>query len=212
MSLVICTITDTFALMGAEKRGILGDIIKENVNKLIKVNKNIIFGCTGGIKDNYTLFDEFCGYSDDCGLYNLESPIDISYHDFIDLISRRFSYMQNIHNDMSNPRKYNIQSLVCGFNGNCFEITCFNLTEDVSIPQGIVKAVKAPDFPYKGAVAGKPMHIEVMHNLVYQRQPSNVLQYKNIIKDVIDQGTLVDDTINTNYHFEKIRLKDVIND
>ena len=38
-----------------------------------------------------------------------------------------------------------------------------------------------------------------------------LLQYKNIIKDVIDNGTLIDSTINKKYCFEKIKLKDVMN-
>lgn len=210
MSLVICTITDNFALMGAEKRGILGDKIYENSNKIIKVNKNIIFGCTGGILDNQLLFEDFCEYIDGQGLVKKDCEYNISYNDFINQISGRFHKLQNIHNDYTKPRKFNIQSIVCGFNGECFEIVCFNLTEDSPESQGIFKATKSTDFPYKGAVAGKIEHLNTLHQLVYLQRPNTVLQYKNIMKDVFEKGVTFDDTINTNYCFEKIRLKDVI--
>lgn len=38
----------------------------------------------------------------------------------------------------------------------------------------------------------------------------NILQFKNLFKDVLQKGIKYDNTINNNADFEAIRLKDVI--
>lgn len=57
MSLVQAVITKKYLLLGADQRAIKKDIIKENCNKIIKINDEIMFGCTGGVIDNSILFE-----------------------------------------------------------------------------------------------------------------------------------------------------------
>lgn len=91
MSLVQTVITENFILVGSETRGIKADgSFIETVNKVIKVNNTIIFGCTGGVIDNYTLFDDFCDYSDENGIIPLKEEVKITYEDFVEFISKRF--------------------------------------------------------------------------------------------------------------------------
>ena len=211
MSLVQVVLTDEFVLVGAEKHGENKDVVKEDVNKLIKVNKNIIFGCTGGVIDNYRLFYGFCSYSDDFGLIKLDEDVDVAYNDFVDMITERFYIMKDVHNNPNDHRQFEIQSVVCGFNGYEFEMVVFDLTPTTPVEnQKVVKIKKAMDFPYKGMTAGNPIHLNNLENLVNLRRPSTLLQYKNIMKDVFEMGIKFDNTINNNYCFEKIRKVDVI--
>ena len=84
MSLVQAILTDRFVLAAAETRAVKPDgSIIDDVNKLIKVNNEVIFGCTGGIEDNYKLFYGFCNYSKQSGLIKMGQPVNISYIDFV---------------------------------------------------------------------------------------------------------------------------------
>ena len=88
MSLVQAVITEKFILVGADSRGIHSDgKISETCNKLLKLNKNVIFGCTGGILDNFKLFDGYCYYSDELGLCYSEREFNITYNEFVESIS-----------------------------------------------------------------------------------------------------------------------------
>lgn len=213
MSLIQGVITENFILVGADKRGIrcTGEI-SENCNKLIKYNDDIIFGCTGGILDNFKLFDGFCGYSDQTGLVHLDKQYDISYNNFVQQISSKFDLMYSeIQNDI---KSYDIGSLIAGFNGKEFEITTFGIGSEDNEMDGIYHIHRSPSFPYKVINFGKIEHMNKIDEMLsYQYQvygDLNIRQCKNIMLTVFNQAAKTDNTINNKLVFAKIRKKDVV--
>lgn len=217
MSLIQVVITDNFILAGADTRSVRCDnnaVISEKINKLIKLNKGIIFGCTGGVLDNYELFYEFCSYDSVVGYSNLPYEFSLSYNEFVEIISKRFEIMKCEHNDEKADKKYDIGAVIAGHNGTQFEATCFNLGGRHGQPDGIVKVKKAIDFPYKGVNLGEKMHMDELHELVdiqYHKYGNlTIRQYMNIMHEVFDKGIIFNTGINNNIHFEKIRKKDIL--
>lgn len=211
MSLVQAILTDNFVLVGADKRGIQGKYINENCNKLIQLNKQIIFGCTGGVLDNSKLFEGYCSFSEEYGLINIGEDFEgITYNEFVNIITVKYNKMKEVQENISNKIVYDICSLVCGYNGTQFEITSFVLNDNINEVNGITKIVKADSFPYKAASAGMIEHRDLLHKLVYLKRPNNILQYKNILYEVFERGSIIDDTINSDVCFAKIKKKDVL--
>lgn len=219
MSLVQAVITDNFILVGADTRGVNSDnTTTEGINKLIKMNQDIIFGCTGGIVDNFELFSGFCYYSPERGLVKAEENFDITYSDFVKKIIQRFNKMKIKHDDSSNNKKYNIMSVICGYNGSEFEITAISLTPEDCNVDGITFVHKKTDFPYKCVSMGKVEHKDEFERLTNKFHYegiyyfTTILQYKNIIKEVFNNGAKIDTEINNKVMFETIKLKDVKNE
>lgn len=215
MSLVQGIISDKFILVGADTRAVHPNgTISECINKVIKLNKGIIFGCTGGILDNYKLFNGFCEYSDEHGLYCCDGEIEIPYSEFVNIITTRFYKLLAEHENSLTTTRYEICSIICGYNGKEFEITTLAIGANTGIPNGIIKATKDKNFPYKGVNAGQTEHMHLLHELVGETYCKygavTMRQYKNILLDVFQNGAKIDTTINSNVHFESIRLKDVI--
>lgn len=211
MSLVQAIITNKFVIMSADTRGNGDNDYKiEGFNKMVRVNRQIVFGCTGGIKDNYLLFDGFCKYSDKNGLTPNEEECDISYNEFVAIITKRFRRMYELKHRKENPIPYEIMSVVAGFNGNTFEATTFNIDSS----NGIDKAVQPINFPYKGVSAGKIEHLKKLEFLVEENYKKygriSLGDYKNVLREVYKSGAEFDDTINNDIQLEVIKLKDVI--
>lgn len=217
MSLVQAVLTKNFILVASDTRALKpDDTIIENHNKIIKLNKEIIFGCTGGTLDNYNLFYGFCDYSEKNGFSKLNKEIKISYNDFVKSISDKFTKLKSIHDDINNTTKYTILSIICGYNGFDFEATLFSLTQNPEISNGIFVVKRYHDFPYKCITAGKIQHrdeFEKIANIYHDLKLydfTTIRQYKNILTEVFDTGSKTDKEINNNIKFERIRLKDVI--
>ena len=216
MSLVQAIITDNFIIVGADTRATAQNGFRlDTVNKLIKLNKHIIFGCTGDVYDNYILFADFCNYSVLNGLTNSENNIDVSYNDFIKIITHRFNVLneKNINRTQGDP--YDVTSIVCGYNGKEFEVTMFKLGDSDSVPAGIYTAHKANNFPFKCVTAGLPLHSEKLQILLeisykVNHEQLTTLQCRNALINNFNIGSRRDETINNKVHIEKIRLKDVI--
>lgn len=215
MSLVQVILTDEFVLAAAETRAVKPDgLTIDGCNKMIKVNNEIIFGCTGGIKDNYKLFYGFCDYSNQSGLVKLEKTVSISYIDFIEMIINRFNEMRKIHDDPNNKIKFEIMSIVCGYNGKKFEAVLFSLASDNC--NGITTIHKPSNFPFKCISAGKIEHKEEFDRIAnYYHENTTcdfttILQYKNILREVFTNGAKNDSEINSDIKFEKIKRKDVM--
>lgn len=217
MSLVQCVLTKKFIITAADMRAVKpnGDTI-EYFNKLIKLNNQIIFGCTGNAIDNYNLFSEFCNYSDEHGLIKLNNEISLSYNEFVVLIKEKFKKMQKIHNDIANEIKYEIMSIVCGYNGSEFESTLFSLTSIPGEDNGVIIGKCSNNMPYRCISAGEYYHLnefeKVAKRYYYKMNYdfSTIRQFKNILIDVFKNGSEIDKSINNNITFERIRLKDVI--
>lgn len=215
MSLVQAIITENFVLVGADKKGIrLDGTIFCDFNKIIKLNKNIIIGCTGIVSDVLRLFEGYCNYSEEKGLFYSNNDIDISYNEFVNIINHRFKIIQKDHNSNNSTRKYNIGCLICGYNNTEFEYTTYNLGGSNGSPEGIFKATKAPNFPYKGVNEGKIFHVETLQRLVedayFKYGNLTMRQYKNILLEVFNEGAKIDDTINNIVCFESIRKVDLV--
>ena len=56
---------------------------------------------------------------------------------------------------------------------------------------------------------GLSQHKETAERLVNYKNPQNLLQFKNLFNDVLDEGVKFDNTINQNINYEKIRRVDV---
>lgn len=214
MSLVQTVITENFILVGSETRGIKADgSFIETVNKVIKVNNTIIFGCTGGVIDNYTLFDDFCDYSDENGLIPLKEEVKITYEDFVEFISKRFLAMYEKKHNNKNSVPYEIMSMICGYNGKEFEVVLLNINENID--NCIMKIHKPLNFPYKGISAGEAFHLINLSDFIqdiYFNKNGNMtlLHYKNAMKYTFEIGAEKDDGINDNLQFQVIRKKDVV--
>lgn len=214
MSLIQAVITNDFILLGADKRGIKpnGEIM-ENCNKLIKLNNNIIFGCTGGVMDNFKLFNGFCCYSEEFGFYNTEQTFTLSYNNFIEIISENFQSLYYEYMTSQTKKQYDICSAVCGFNGEKFEVTIFTLGSQYDVPIGITKVHKPDDFPHRGVILGDKTHTNNFDKYFYESYKRfgnlTILHYKNIMKNVCETGSKTDNTINANICFEKIKRKEI---
>lgn len=214
MSLVQTVITENFILVGAETRAIKPDgSFLDTVNKMIKVNNTIIFGCTGGLIDNYKLFHDFCDYSNENGLIPLQEKINITYKEFVEVISERFLDMYEKKHQAQNSIPYEIMSIICGYNGNEFEAVLFNIDADPN--DCIIKTHKPLNFPYKGVNAGNAFHLSNLSDNIqdiYFSKNGNMtlLHYKNAMRNAFEIGSKQDNGINSNLQFHVIRKKDVV--
>lgn len=210
MSIIQAVITNEYAIIAGDRRAVIekeGKILN-HFNKIIKLNNQVMFGCTGGTLDNFQLFDGYCYYNTRNGYENTDHDINITYNEFIETITARFNEMYNLH--INGSKRYDLGSIVCGFNGCEFEITALSIGSRLGSPDGIFKAHKAQNFPYKIATAGLQKHNDLLvslaqkHYYEYKKQLT-ILQWKNIIKETIETGVDYDDTINSEVNFEIIR-------
>lgn len=216
MSLVQAVITKKFILVAAETMGTKKDgTVIENCNKLIKLNKQIVIGYTGRLEDNYELFGEFCNYAYEQGLTKIKDNIDISYKDLIKIITNKFKQLEIIHKDKTNPKSYEIISMVCGYNGNEFEVVTFKLSSNEEEPNGISIKKREQNFPFRCISAGKTEHKKEFDKIANQYNDirlydfKTIRQYKNILTEVFEKGAKSDNTINDKIKFERITLNDI---
>lgn len=102
---------------------------------------------------------------------------------------------------------YTLGSIICGFNGKEFEATLFNLNSYENDLNCIMKVTKTKSFPYKGIAYGNLNHLNRLHILVSLYRPNTIMQYKNIMKIVFEEGAEFDYTINKSCCFEYIKKK-----
>lgn len=215
MSLVQVIITKKFALVCGDMRSVddQDNIINENFNKVIKLNKEIIFGCTGNIKDNFKLFDGYCYLHKHYGFVNSEKSFDnISYIDFVNIIVEKFNKMTEEHKDNENNIRYNIKSTICGFNGQEFEATNFLMIDDKSFKPQIKKLIIHPNNPCDIATLGEFSHDDNLRYLILKENPITIRQYKNILQTNFDYCSKTNVSINNICHFEQIRINDLKNE
>lgn len=124
--------------------------------------------------------------------------------------------MKETHDDNTNYIKYSMMDIVCGYNGNEFEATLFSLTPEEQNEDGIFTIKRSKNFPYKCISAGKIEHKNEFEKIANRYRDtttydfSTIRQYKNILREVFDNGIKIDSEINNELIFERIRLKDVI--
>lgn len=210
MSIIQAVITDSICVISGDSRM---TNIKTNehfggFNKIIKLNKNIMFGVTGDPFDSSELFHGYCYYDMANGFLNSDNMFDISYDDFVNIILNRYNEMYKKH--MTNKKQYDIGDIICGFNGSEFEIITISLGSTIGLPDGVMTVHKAKDFPYKAAIAGLEKHKDNFETLAQKQYFKNkeqltIRQWKNIMQEVVDDGSKFDNTIDNNLNFETIR-------
>lgn len=214
MSLVQAIVTEDFALVCGDTRSVNldGSSRKDTYNKVIRLNKNIIFGVTGDVKDNFKLFDGFCYLHSIYGFVNSEQNFeDLSYNEFINVISNRFTLMSDEHNSNENNVRYNIKSMIAGYNGKCFEVTCFLLVNDNTVSPCVRKLRKKSQNPCDIATLGYTIHDDNLKDFIIEENPKTIRQYKNVLQSTFDIGMKNDKSINNICHFETIRKCDILN-
>lgn len=167
-----------------------------------------MFGVTGNPINSFKLFDGYCFYNKVNGFSNLDNTFDISYEDFVNIILNRYNEMYKEH--IVNKKQYDIGDIICGFNGSEFEIITLSLGLTLGFPDGVMTVHKAKDFPYKAAIAGLTKHkdnFEILAQKHYfeNKKQLTIRQWKNIMQEVVDDGSKFDDTIDNNLNFETIR-------
>ena len=214
MSLVQLVITDDFILMGGEKRVIDKDnnILAENVNKVVKLNNDIIIGFTGKLRDCYDFIKDYCDFSLENGFY--KKSFSLNYNELIANLCKKYQQMCKIHNDKNIEKEFEISIIVAGYDGENLVNHSFNLHPFYMHfeKDGVFREYKSNTQPCLQIVNGgngTNVHFSNLNTQIKQLNPKTILQYKNIMKTVFDYGAKVDITINNNYNFEKIRKVDV---
>lgn len=211
MSLIQTVITNDFCIISGDSRATYtsDNTYISGFNKIIKLNNQILFGVTGNPINSFKLFDGFCFYDSIKGFINSDKTFDISYPEFINIIKSRFYKMQKEH--IEGIEEYDLGDIVCGYNGEKFEITTFGLGSKMGLPDGINVAHKAINFPYKCAMVGLPEHInkfQTLTNELHERyliEDFSIRQFKNIMQEVVDCGSKFDYTIDNKLNFKTIR-------
>lgn len=210
MSIIQAVITDSICVLSCDNRttNIKTNEHSSGFNKIIKLNSNIMFGVTGNPINSFKLFDGYCFYNKVNGFSNLDNTFDISYEDFVNIILNRYNEMYKEH--IVNKKQYDIGDIICGFNGSEFEIITLSLGLTLGFPDGVMTVHKAKDFPYKAAIAGLTKHkdnFEILAQKHYfeNKKQLTIRQWKNIMQEVVDDGSKFDNTIDNNLNFETIR-------
>ena len=212
MSIIQAVITDNFCLMSGDSRATYSNnnTCKSGFNKVIKLNNQILFGVTGNPIHCFKLFDGYCFYDTKKGFVNSDKEFDdLSYIEFIGIITSKFYKMLKEH--IEGISKYELGVIICGYNGKRFEITSFSIGSNFGVPNGINVIHKADDFPYKCAMIGLSKHInkfEILTNELHEKYLSenfSIRQFKNIMQEVVDDGSKFDYTIDNKLNFETIR-------
>lgn len=212
MSIIQAVITDNFCLMSGDSRATYSNnnTCKSGFNKVIKLNNQILFGVTGNPIHCFKLFDGYCFYDTKKEFVNSDKEFDdLSYIEFIGIITSKFYKMLKEH--IEGISKYELGVIICGYNGKRFEITSFSIGSKFGVPNEINVIHKADDFPYKCAMVGLPKHInkfEILTNELHEKYLSenfSIRQFKNIMQEVVDDGSKFDYTIDNKLNFETIR-------
>lgn len=212
MSIIQAVITEKECIISGDSRlsNIKDNTYMPGFNKIIKLNNQILFGITGEPTSSLKLFEGYCYMHTTKGFINSENIFNISYTNFVDIISDRYKVMYKEHKSGDNI--YEINDIICGFNGEEFEMTAIILGSTFDFPDGIFKIHKPKDFPYKAATLGLKEHndklallAQIQYAKYNYKKPLTILQWKNIMQEVTDEGSKFDFTIDNNLNFETIR-------
>lgn len=197
MSLVQAFIYKDFIIVGGEQRAIFNTHISENYVKVFKLNSTTIVGFTGSISGNALLFGDYINED-----FSLSELCNSSYNEIENHLSEKF------HQNISFLEEVGIHSIVCGWDGIKMTGKAF-FTND-PITNGIFDITPESLDQLRIVNCGEPQHYNNVISLGQKLNNINILQLKNLFKDVISIGVNFDSTINDNVTFEQIRKVDVI--
>lgn len=199
MSLVQAFIYKDFILVCGEQRAELenGKIL-EHFIKVRKLNATTIIGMTGTIEGNFKLFSDYI--QNDFTLKETFYP-----ESYLDIESK---VLKNFHQNFTYLQTHPIHSIICGWDGNKMTGKAF-FTQDTSYLQPINDITPEYSEQVRFVNCGLNEHYMSTQRIQSQTNPSNILQFKRLFKEVIFEGMKFDNTINNNITFEKIRRVDV---
>lgn len=196
MSLVQAYISENFILVCGEQKAILSNgIVIDDFVKIRKINNTTIIGMTGTIEGNFELFSDYI--NNDFSLKTLPHPSNYSdiENKIINNFNNKFDYLQ----------KNRVISFICGWDG--YRMTGKTFFTNLEHPINDL----APEYPGHVRIVncGLDEHEKNAKKIARNKNPQNLMQYKNLFKDVIDEGIKFDNTINKSINFERIRRIDV---
>lgn len=198
MSLVQAYVHNDFIVVGADEKAIFEDHISDTYRKIYKLNSTTIVGMCGSIGGNVHLFGNYI---------NSDFSINIACENMTfteiknDLINT-FNEKQAILN------MFSVHSIVCGWDGE--KMVCYTMFTQDSDPDvnGIHEIIPNGN-DARIVNCGDLRHNENAIAFGKEINNINILQLKNLFRQVIDAGVQFDNTINKNIDFETIRKYDV---
>lgn len=202
MSLVQAFIYKDFIIVGGEKRAVLqdGEII-DNFNKVLKLNECVIIGMTGTIEGNACLFSNFINRDFSMKKKNF----DLDYNEMIEVTNRSYYGNQEFLNEHS------VHSVVCGWDGEKLTGVSYFTNDNNTDYNKPIDLTPEYDGHMRVVNCGMNEHYLEACRLFEKNKPNNILQFKNLFRDVIDNGIKFDPSINNNVSFETIIRKNVCN-
>lgn len=200
MSLVQAYIYKDFIVVGGDGRVIFDTHISESYKKVYKLNDTTIIGMAGSIGGNACLFGDYI--NEDFSLSNLCH--NSSYNDIINHLTKVYTQNRVLLDEKG------IISIVCGWDGQKMTGKSFFTKTGNTVLDGISDLTPKNENEVRVINCGLDIHYENALNLGKQVKNINILQMKNIFRNVINSGIEIDKTINDNITFEKIRKVDVI--
>lgn len=198
MSLVQAYIRNDFIVVCGENRAVINNKTNENFRKVFKLNKYTIIGFTGSIAGNACLFGDYVNSNLSLTQLCMNSTYQEIVTHLIDTYHKNFDFINN----------KGIHSIVCGWDGEKMTGKTF-FTKDNNASLNGIKDVTPENQNFLRVVnCGLNKHYENAYKFYKESEPSNIVQVKNVFKNVIDVGVKFDDTINNTLTFEKIRKSD----
>lgn len=199
MSLVQAFIYKDFILVCGEQKAVFENgTISENFIKVRKINATTIIAMTGTIQGNAKLFSEYINELFELKNLNCTQTYNEINAHILMSFKRNYDYLQE------NP----IHSFICGWDGKKMTGQTFFINDSNLPPINDISPLFDGHVNYVSC--GLEQHKINMEKIGHETNPKNILQFKNLFKDVIAKGIKFDDPINENITFEKIRKVDVI--
>lgn len=193
MSLVQAVVCDQFALVcGEQQLNLSNGGVLHNFRKIFKLNENVIIGLSGSMDDNYYLFQDY-----------LTVDFDLK-EDFQDSLLDVFGKVTARYQEMTAQGECDVFSLVCGWNGYGFEAKTFFINSAFDGHNRITDIRPEHEKDAKLISCGDDRHYDNFLSGV-DRYGFGVYGLQRAFRDVLSQGVLFDDFIDTNAQFELIR-------
>lgn len=204
MSLVQAFIYKDYIVVGGDSRAtFINNTISETYRKVFKLNKFVIVGLTGSIGANACLFGDYI--NKDFSLSQLCT--NSSYNDIINHLTDVYYKNLDLINTIDNG--VGLHSIICGWDGTKMTGKAFFSKDDNPDLVGINDVTPSSNDQLRIVNCGLSAHYQNAIKFVAEENPKNILQIKNIFKNVVDTGVKFDGSINKNIIFEKIKKNDM---
>lgn len=203
MSLVQAFIHYDFVLVCSDQKLTSSEGDEENFRKVHKINNHTIFGHTGSLSGNYSLFQDFCRFH-----LTPYKNLALPFNKIVEIVTNKFNEMNNNMNDVARSNSI-LHSVICGWDGNHFVGHSFRFRYDQGIYQ-IDSFVPRNDGEIRIINCGKEEHLETIKNILNSKHGNITIQ--SLCKsfyEVLNIGVKLDPTINNKPLFEVITRGDI---